>query len=97
MWDDAPPIKQPSESERAKELSAREEAIQSDIKRLRARMKQTPAAKQLKAVNAELDEIHRMKGWSPQLEHAFILGSIDAYKANQSAMPQSKLDAFIQF
>lgn len=96
-WKSAPPIKQPTASERAQEVNARKTAIEADIARLKARMQKTASSSDQQKLKSEVDRIYKTHGWCPKLETAFGKGSLEAFQKDQTKMDPKTLQAFIQF
>ena len=97
IWKKAPPVQQPTDAERAKEVAAREAAMKADIARLKERMSKTPSASDKKLIDDKLQVIYDTKGWSEESKTAYELGAIEMYQQGQTELPAETLEAFVQF
>lgn len=86
----------PSDSQRAAELTARSEAMQADLERLRARLERVPSAPLVEQLHARLREIHDAYGWAPQTQMVYGRRSMDPILRDQAELPPRLLQAFVQ-
>jgi len=96
QWNDNIRHDLPSEEERARELNARESAIQQDIERLKNRLRKTPAANQKAALHQRLRDIAAQNGWAPEIN--MVLGNRDirALVEEDDTLPENFLECILQ-
>ncbi len=85
-----------NESERKAELSAREKAIQADIKRLNQRLTRTPSATDTAKLHKRLKEVMAQNGWVPEIQMVFGTRDTLPLIANDETLPTNFVDCILQ-